>query len=138
MRGVPGLVLSALMMTGSVWAQEVPNPWRETITGQIEAFRSGDAEAAFGFAGAGFKRSYEDAERFLADIDRAGYGPIVRSRSHSFGTFREVGEDRVVQVVNLVGPDQSLYEAIYQLADEPDLGWRVQGVVLRKAQGLGI
>ena len=37
----------------------------------------------------------------------------------------------------LVGNDQSLYEAFYQLAEEKD-GWRVQGVQLVKQAGMGV
>jgi hypothetical protein len=43
-----------------------------------------------------------------------------------------------MQVVRFVGPDQGLYEALYQLVDEPDVGWRVQGVVLKKEAGIGV
>lgn len=136
MRLVAGLVLGILALSPA-WAQEAEMPWRDAVDGQIEAFRSGDAEAALEFAGAAFKATYDDAERFLADVNRAGYAPIVASRSHSYGSFREV-DDQVIQIVNLVGPDRSLYEAIYRLEDEPGEGWRVQAVVMRKAQGMGI
>lgn len=136
MRMILSLMVGVVALS-QVAAQELDNPWRATVDGQIEAFRTGDAETALEFAGAGFKATYTDAERFLADVERAGYGPIVASRSHSFGDFREVG-DEVVQIVNLVGPDRSLYEAIYRLKNEPDEGWRVQAVVMRRAQGLGV
>ena len=49
-----------------------------------------------------------------------------------------VGDGAVVQVVKFVGRDQSLYEALYQLVDEPGEGWRVQGVILRKEAGIGV
>jgi hypothetical protein len=137
MRFGAGVVLS-VVLASSVLAQEAADPWRETVTGQIEAFRAGDAAGALELAGAGFKSNYEDPDVFMADIERAGYGPILTSRSHSFGEFRSLADGGVIQVVNLVGPDQSLYEAVYQLADEPGEGWRVQSVVMRKAEGLGI
>lgn len=137
MRLVLGLVITAMALQ-PMMAQEAESPWRAVVTGQIEAFRSGDAEAALEFAGATFKSTYSDADRFLADVERSGYGPIIESRSHSFGVFREVGETGIVQVVNLVGPDQRLYEAVYQLREEPGEGWRVQGVVLRQSEGIGI
>ena len=137
MRAVLSLVFTMLAV-GPIIAQEGENAWREAVNGQIEAFRSGDAETALEFAGAAFHETYSDAERFLADIERAGYGPIVTSRTHSFGSFRELSDTVVLQVVNLVGPDQSLYEAVYQMQDEPERGWRVQGVVMRKTEGLGI
>lgn len=137
MRAVLGLVLSVLAVH-PILAQEAETPWRDAVNAQIEAFRTGDAETALEYAGAAFKNTYKDAASFLADVERAGYAPIVSSRTHSFGSFREFGETAVIQIVNLVGPDQSLYEAAYQLANEPDEGWRVQGVVMRKTEGMGI
>ncbi len=132
------VIILTLLVAAPVVAQETETPWQDAVTGQIQAFRAGDAEAALEFAGAGFKATYDDAERFLADIERAGYGPIVSSRSHSFGTFQQFGETAVIQIVNFVGPDQSLFEAAYRLADEPGEGWRVQAVVLREREGIGI
>lgn len=109
------------------------------MTGQIEAFRAGDGEAALSFAGAGFQTQFDGKpEAFIAAIATAGYAPIVESRSHSFGTFDKVSDTSVLQVVKFVGPNQTLYEAVYQLADEPDVGWRVQGVALRKQDGIAI
>lgn len=111
--------------------------WQVTITNQIEAFRRGDAEAALDLAGMGFKARYDSPSRFYDAIKMSGYGPIVDSRSHSFGGYEMMGSEVVAQVVLLQGPDQGLYQALYQLAAEPD-GWRVQGVVLRKRSGVGI
>jgi hypothetical protein len=47
------------------------------------------------------------------------------------------GEDGVVQEVRLVGKDQELYTAIYQLTQE-EVGWRVQGVQLVRQAGVAI
>jgi hypothetical protein len=138
MRVIPMVMLSVLMAT-PVFAQQDDVPaWREAVTGQIVALRSGDGETALSFAGAGFRAAYEDPQRFVDDIARSGYGPIVDSRSHSFGTFRELTTGVVVQEVEIVGTDGKVWEAIYQLADERDEGWRVQGVVLRGTESLGI
>jgi hypothetical protein len=137
MRVDAGVILSVLMAASAV-AQETEAPWRAVIDQQIEALREGDAGRALEMAGAAFKRSYSDPDRFMADIERSGYGPIITSRSHSIGQTREIGDTAVIVVVNIVGPDQRLYEAVYQLADEPNEGWRVQGVVLRPIEGIGI
>ena len=131
----------ALMMTLLLpaAAQDDAAPWQATVTGQIEAFRAKDGAAALGFAGQGFRTQFEgQPEAFYAAIVATGYQPIVDSRSHSFGEFNQVSEDVVVQVVRLVGPDQGLYEALYQLGNEPGEGWRVLGVALRKEAGVGI
>lgn len=132
----------AMMLVGLAipsLAQPEDAPWQAVVTGQIEAFRAGDGVAALGFAGEGFRTQFEDRpEAFVAAIAASGYGPIVESRSHSFGTFNKVSDISVLQAVTFVGPDQSLHEAVYQLADEPGQGWRVQGVVLRRQAGLSV
>ncbi|KKC34686.1 hypothetical protein WH91_01400 [Devosia psychrophila] len=120
-------------------AQSDEAPWRASVTGQIEAFRAGDGATALTFAGEVFRTQFEGKpEAFYAAIAASGYSAIVESRSHSFGEFNKVSDTSVLQVVRFVGPDQSLYEAMYQLADEPDVGWRVIGVVLRKQAGIAI
>lgn len=112
-------------------------PWQEVITSQIEAFRNHDAPSAFSYAGAGFQTSYPSAEAFFAAIVTSGYAPIMESSSHSFGAYDLVGAGGVVQVVRLVGKDQEIYEARYQLTEE-DRGWRVQGVQLVRRPGIAI
>ena len=135
-------VLALMMLIGLAWpaaAQDDAAPWQATITGQIEAFRAQDGAAALGFAGAGFRTQFDGApEAFYAAVMASGYGPIVQSRSHSFGKSSQLSDTVVAQVVRLVGPKQSLYEALYQLENEPDVGWRVLGVVLRKDSGVAI
>ncbi|HEV2514610.1 MAG TPA: DUF4864 domain-containing protein [Devosia sp.] len=138
------VVLTAFLMVGpGARAQDqpaeavAPEPWQSVIDSQIEAFRTKDAPAAFSYAGAGFQVSFPSAEAFFNAIVTAGYAPIMESRSHSFGRFQKLGDKAVAQEVKFVGNDQSLYEAIYMLAEEAN-GWRVQGVQLAKQAGMGI
>jgi hypothetical protein len=42
-----------------------------------------------------------------------------------------------LQDVKLLGTDQSVYEAIYQMVKEPE-GWRVAGVQLLKTPAIGV
>ena len=131
------MMLVAFAMPASAQTDEAP--WQASVTGQIEAFRAGDGTAALTFAGESFRSQFDgQPEAFIAAIAASGYSAIVQSRSHSFGEFKKVSETSVLQVVKFVGPDQSLYEAMYQLADEDGEGWRVQGVALRKEAGIGI
>ena len=132
------LALAMLALAAPALGQAEDAPWQGVITQQIEAFRAGDGAAALELAGAGFKAQFKDPDVFYAAIVGSGYGPIVQSRSHSFGEFNVISEKQVTQVVRFVGPDQGLYEALYQLVDEPDAGWRVQGVVMRKQDGVAI
>ncbi|MGV8954180.1 MAG: DUF4864 domain-containing protein [Cypionkella sp.] len=138
MRMMMGLAMLLLALVLPAQAQTADAPWQAAITGQIEAFRSGDGVAALDYAGAAFKAQFTDPEAFVTAIAASGYGPIVASRSHSFGDFNKVGDSIVLQVVKFVGPDQSLYEALYQMMNETDVGWRVQGVALKKEPGVAI
>lgn len=143
-RSFYGLVLALVLLlvgfAAPLRAQDAAAPeaaWQAVITGQIEAFRAGDGAAALSFAGAGFRARYTDPNAFVVDIARSGYAPIVASRSHSFGKFDKVSDTIVMQVVRFVGPDQMLYEGLYQLMLEKD-GWRVAGVALKKQDGLSV
>lgn len=142
-RGIAaGLLLLTTLLWGAVQAQDAaPNaavePWQAVISSQIEAFRTKDAPGAFQYAGAGFQVSFPSAEAFFIAIISSGYSPIMESRSHSFGGFQMVGDNAVLQQVKFLGNDQGLYEAVYQLAQEPG-GWRVQGVQLVRQPGVGI
>lgn len=143
LNGLRGLVvgLTVLSGVGSALAQEAAvlpgQPWQATITGQIEAFRSKDAPGAFAYASAPFHQSFPSAEAFFVAIIGSGYAPIMDSRSHSFGEFTVLEDQSVLQEVQLVGNDQTLHGAIYQLTEESE-GWRVMGVQLMKQPGIGI
>ena len=112
-------------------------PWQDVITGQLEAFRRGDGAGALSFAAMGFKQTFADPQMFFLSIVGSGYRPLVESRSHSFGEFTLMGDTAVGQIVDLVGPDQKLYKAVYELVLEPE-GWRVQGVALSEEPGVAI
>ena len=139
MRIVFALAMLLFALATPTFAQSDDAPWQASVTGQIKAFRAGDGATALTFAGEGFRTQFEgQPDAFYAAIAASGYAAIVESRSHSFGEFNKVSETSVLQVVKFVGPDQSLYEAMYQLSNEPDAGWRVIGVVLRKQAGIAI
>jgi hypothetical protein len=124
---------------GTSPADVVPDPsaWQNVITGQIEAFRHGDAPTAFGFAAAPFQTAFPDAVTFMESIAASGYTPIFTSVSHSFGKFTKLDDQTVMQIVNLVGAKQELFDAVYQLTKEPG-GWRVVGVQLMKSNGIAV
>ena len=118
-------------------AAQTETPWQDVITHQIQAFRDQDAPGAFSDAGLMFHAAFPSPEAFFVAIITSGYSPIMESTSHSFGEFRRTDDQGVVQVVRLVGKSQELYEAWYQLREEEG-AWRVQGVVLQKAAGVGV
>ena len=137
--GAPQPALAAEAVPATPPAQQVPDPsaWQAVVTGQIEAFRKGDAAAALGFAASGFRKMFSNPAVFMVSIAQSGYAPIMTSVSHSFGSFTQLDPDSVMQVVTIVGPRQEIYQAIYSLGREAD-GWRVQGVTLMKEDAVSV
>jgi hypothetical protein len=140
-RTLIGMVMVAMLLLSPVRAQTAPMEdeaaWQGVISAQIEAFRTGDATSAFGYAASGFKRSIPDADTFYALILGTGYAPIAQSSNHSFGQFEMVDDQRVMQIVRLVGAEDGRFDALYQLVREVD-GWRVLGVQLQRSTAIDI
>lgn len=136
-RFLSSLIIIAMLFSTPARAQDAAD-WQVSITAQIEALRDNDGKTALAYAGAGFRARYDDPAQFLIDIARAGYTPIALSRSHGFGDFDQDHPNHVLQLVRLVGEDQGLHEAVYELVKEPGEGWRIAGVMLRRSAGLGI
>ena len=136
-----GVFVSLAMVFGATARAEAQDPspveWQAVIAGQIQALRMHDASGALSFAGDEFKTRFTNPEEFIAAIMASGYGPIADSRSQTFGEFRLIAPDQVVQEVKLTGNDQSIYEAFYILGKETG-AWRVHGVQLAKTTGLGV
>lgn len=139
MRGWLAVAMMLVALVMPAFGQDDAAPWQATVSGQIEAFRAEDGAGALAFAGKSFRTQFEgQPEAFYAVIVASGYAPIAESRSHSFGNFNRLSDTSVLQVVKFVGNDQNLHEAVYELIDEPDEGWRVQGVIMRREAGIGI
>lgn len=135
------LALAVVALATPVGAQSKPaDPaaWQDVITHQIQAFRDQDAPGAFSDAGLMFQAAFPSPEAFFLAIINGGYGPIMESTSHSFGDFRLSDDLGVVQQVRLVGKSQEIYDAIYQLREEEEGVWRVQGVILQKLAAIGV
>lgn len=128
-----------LLFAPAAQAQDDPMAaeWQAVITGQVEAFRAHNAPVALSFASTTFNQNFPDPELFMQAIRDWGYAAIMDSRSHSFGPYQEVEPGIVVQRVKFTGPDQALYEALYEVHKE-EPGWRIGGVQLIKTPGVGV
>jgi len=135
-----GVALSVLLVSPTPLRAD-PGPlaseWQTVIASQILAFRTHDADAALNYAGDAFHKSFSDPREFFVAIMGSGYSPIMESVSQSFGHYKILSPDLVLQEVKLTGSDQTVYEALYQLSHEAS-GWRVLGVQLMKTRSLGI
>ena len=134
--------LVVLMITVTVWpmragAIDVSDADRSTfrtiISGQIDAFRRDDGAAAFAYASPMIRSIFRTPDAFV-EMVRRGYMPVYRPRRVDFGPVTdELGAP--TQRVDVVGPDGSLWTALYAMERQPDGTWRISSVVLIRSTG---
>lgn len=101
---------------------------RSVIERQLAAFARDDAAAAFGFASPGIQHLFGTPDVFMAMV-RSDYGAVYRPRSVAFGALDRI-EDRLVQIVDLIGPAGESVRALYVMTRDGDGTWRIDGVSL--------
>ena len=106
------------------------------ISGQLEAFQGDQDTRAFGYASPHIQSMFGNSAHFMAMV-RQGYPPVYRPRGVEFGPL--ASEDgRIVQHVELVGPDGSGALALYTMERESDGTWRIDGCALTKSERVGV
>lgn len=106
---------------------------RDVIENQLEAFKAGDAEAAFAYATPAVRQRFGTAEHFIAMV-REGYSPIYRNRSFVFGPLGD-HHGATIQIVNVVGEDGEAAHAYYIMERQGDGDWRIAGCMLAEPPG---
>jgi hypothetical protein len=102
-----------------------------SIESQLLAFQRDDGERAFSFASPGIRRKFANTGIFMAMV-RNGYPAVYRPREVEFRDLRaEAG--RLLQEVLFVGPDGRPVLAVYEMQQQPDGSWRIDGVTLARA-----
>ena len=103
------LWLALTVGASSAWADAVDQlsdadraAIRQTIKGQIEAFKADDADLAFSFATPMIQDRFGDASRFVAMVKR-GYRPVYRPRQIEFTDLLDV-RGKPTQRLVVVGP----------------------------------
>ena len=102
---------------------------RDTIQGQIEAFRRDDGDAAFGFASPSIQGMFGRSDVFM-DMVRQGYRPVYRPQVFDFREIVEL-QGQPAQKVHVIGPDGKPVTAIYPMTQLPDGSWRIDGCYLQ-------
>jgi len=103
---------------------------RTIITGQIEAFRRDDGDAAYAYAAPAIRDFFPTAVIFM-DMVRKGYQPVYRPQAFTFGPIVE-SPFGLKQKVYLTGPDGRGYVAEYTMQRQPDGTWKINGCVILK------
>ncbi|MGI9481978.1 MAG: DUF4864 domain-containing protein [Hyphomicrobiales bacterium] len=109
--------------------------FRKVIASQIEAFRRGDAEAAFSHASPTIKMKFGDAARFV-QMAKHGYAPVYAPQTFDFA---EVSDKLGVptQHVRVIGPKGKAWLALYGFEQLADGAWKISGVILIRRPGAG-
>lgn len=109
--------------------------FRKVIASQIEAFRRGDAEAAFSHDSPTIKLKFGDAARFVK-MAKHGYAPVYAPQTFDFA---EVSDKLGVptQHVRVIGPKGKAWLALYGFQQLADGAWKISGFMLIRRPGVG-
>lgn len=127
-------LLLALLLLGSpaaAVAEGEADAFRTVIQSQLDAFQRDDGAAAFAHASPMIKGMFRTPETFMAMVIQ-GYPQVYRPQSVDFGTTT-VYRGQPAQIVHLLGPDGVPVIAYYQMQQQPDGSWKINGVYLERA-----
>lgn len=134
MRGFFVALVGAVVLAGSVAAQDARGAITQTIQSQIDAFLADDFDTAFTFASPNIKRIFGSSERFGTMV-RQGYPMVWRP-----GAVRYLDlEDRagiLFQKVLITDGQGVPHVLEYQMIETPD-GWQINGVRILDAPQVG-
>ncbi len=120
-------------------AEDPVQTTQSMIEEQIRAFLKDDADTAYSFAAPGIKAMYPDKNVFFAMVKKS-YEPVYHPGNYAFGRNRSIDDGAMVyQEVLISGRDGKDWTAIYQVARQPDGGYKINGVqIVPNADSKGI
>ena len=127
------LVATALSPASAQYSEaEAPAGLRsgaqDTIDQQFSAFRAREHEKAFSHAAPRLQKLFGSTERFIGMV-KGGYGAIYNARTWQFGRSR-MKDGVLFQEVIVNGPKGKDWMALYELKQEENGSWKIQGVRL--------
>ncbi|MEM5585192.1 DUF4864 domain-containing protein [Roseibium sp. AS2] len=125
----------ALMTAGAVSADDGfdGSALQKVIKNQMNAFASGNAKAAFGFATRSLQQQFQTPEFFM-EMVRQGYRPVYQPQDVTFGRSKMTGQGPT-QEVFVTGPKGNHWLALYSFEQQSDGSWRISGCYLTKSTG---
>jgi len=98
---------------------------RQIIEQQLQAFQHDDGPGAYAFASPAIQKQFVNADVFMQMV-KTGYPAVYRPKSVE---FRELKTDNgiLIQQVFLIGPDGKPVLALYEMQQQPDGSWRING-----------
>lgn len=130
------LVALALVLAPAASRAQDAGMLRGLVEGQMQAFRAGDAAAAWTYASPGIKRLFPTPEGFMAMV-RQGYAPVYAPRAVTFGGLRAAPGGPELEVF-VTGPDGRDWLAVYSFEQQPDGTWAISGCRLEPGTGAAV
>ena len=106
---------------------------RNIIVGQLDAFKSDDAEKAFSFAAPNIRKIFGTAEIFLHMV-RKSYQSVYRPRSFEFRPIQRI-DGKIVQPLAVVGPSGVAETALYIMESQSDGSWKIGACIMAREPG---
>lgn len=126
-------MVAALVLAGGA-AEADPAAIRAVIDGQMDAFRAGDVDGAFGYAAPGIVGMFRTPDTF-GEMVRRGYPMVWRPGSVEYLGVEEAG-GAWTQDVLVTDAAGRLFTLEYTMV-ETAAGWRIAGVRLLDAGDVG-
>ena len=101
---------------------------RRVVEAQLRALGGDKPTDAFLYASPEIKSQFPDATAFVQMV-RRGYPMLIRPVSIGF-TQPEAADGSIVQAVQLHDREGHFWRAIYDLRQQPDKSWRINGCVV--------
>ena len=103
---------------------------KSVISGQLQAFKAGDGNAAYSYAAPNIKQMFPSQAAFMAMVE-GGYAPVFRSSNAVFGKMTPEGKG-FRQEVYLTDTSGQSYIASYTLERQPDGSLKITSCAIRK------
>ena len=103
---------------------------KTVISGQLQAFKAGDGNAAYFYAAPNIKQMFPSQAAFMAMVE-GGYAPVFRSSNAVFGKMAPEGKG-FRQEVYLTDKSGQSYIASYTLERQPDGSLKITSCAIRK------
>ena len=128
------LLFNILLNPAAVKAEDDSAAIQSVIQSQLDAFQANDLDTAFGFASPTIQQKFGSPETF-GQMVRNGYPMVWRPASRQWQKLVQT-DAGPVQVVLFEDANGRLHEAGYLMQQINGI-WRINGVNVRKAPGVG-
>ena len=106
--------------------------FQQIIEGQLNAFKSDDEQAAYGYAARGIQNLFPSPQVFMGMV-KSQYPQVYRPQSYRFLETLTDSAGRPAQRVIFVGSDGRPSIALYSFERQPDGSWKISGCVIMQA-----